>query len=177
LADIRLSNKSLVSNYNNIANIFRTNPYGSYQFLHNSSQNKRGTGILIKNDSNFRELARRADPGENYLLVMAELKGNTIILGSIYGPNSHDINFFTSLKNDISSLGNFPVVLGGDWNCTISVNNIESNIDCFNMVAPPSLRHSNYLKLLCRELDLMDPYRALHPHRKDFTYSPRAVAF
>ena len=93
LSDIRLSNRNLVSNFNNIANIFRINPYASYRFLHNSSQNKRGTGILIKYDIPFTELARRQDPDENYLLLMAELKGNNIILGSIYGPNGHDNNF------------------------------------------------------------------------------------
>ena len=113
LSDIRLSNKNLVSNFNNIANIFRTNPYASYQFFHNSSKNKRGTGILIKNDVDFSELARRTDPEENYLLLMAELKGNRVIIGSIYGPNDHDNNFFTSLERDIVSLGNYPVILGG----------------------------------------------------------------
>jgi len=175
LADIRLSNKSLVSSFNDIANIFRTNPYSSYQFLHNSSQNKRGTGILIKNDISFTELARRSDPGENYLLVMAEIKGNRLIIGSIYGPNGHDENFFLSLKNDIDSLGAYPIILGGDWNCTVSTNTIATNVDCLNMVSPPNLRHSNYLKTLCTELNLMDPFRALHPHKKDFTYTPRAV--
>jgi len=175
LADIRLSNRSLISNANNISNVFRTNPYASYRFLYNSSQNKRGTGILINNKINFLELARRSDPDENYLLVMAEIQGKTLILGSVYGPNSHNNNFFVSLQRDIAAFGAHPIVLGGDWNCTVSCNNIDTNPDCLNMANPPSLRHSNYLSLLCNELDLLDPYRALHPFRKDFTYSPRAV--
>ena len=113
--------------------------------------------MLIKNDINFSELARRSDPEENYLLVMAEIKGNTLILGSIYGPNSHDNTFFIALQRDIVALGDHPVILGGDWNCTVSCNNTDTNIDCLNMINPPNLRHSNYLSTLCNELDLLDP--------------------
>jgi len=175
LSDIRLSNRNLVSNFNNIATIFRVNPYASYRFLHNSTQNKRGTGILIKHDIPFTERARRSDPDENYILLMAEIKGNNLILGSIYGPNNHDNEFFTSLQRDIASLGDFFTVLGGDWNCTLSCNNIDNNIDCINMATPPNLRHSNYVSTLCENLNLMDPFRALHPLRRDFSYVPRAV--
>jgi len=175
MSDLRLSNKNMVSNFNTIENIFRTNPYSSYKFFHNSTKNKRGVGILVKSDLNFTELARRADPDENYLLVMADIKGTSLIIGSIYGPNDHCKPFFDRLKADIVELGNVPVVLGGDWNCTKSINNVESNPDCLNMVNPPNIRHSNYLAGLCEELHLTDPFRGLHPFKKDFSYVPRAI--
>ena len=43
---------------------------------------------------------------------MADIKGKILILGSVYGPNEHNPAFFVNLKNDISSLGNVPVILG-----------------------------------------------------------------
>ena len=99
MADLRLSNKNLVSNQRNIETAFRTNPYSSYRFIHNSTKNKRGVGILIKNDLNFTELSRKCDPEENYLLVMAEIKRNSVLIGCIYGPNEHNREFFLNLKN------------------------------------------------------------------------------
>ena len=105
--------------------------------LHNSSMNKRGTAILIKSDIPFLELRRTADPEENYLLLQAEIKGNTILIGSIYGPNDYNPNFFTNLERDLVALGDYPVILGGDWNCTVSTEVSEHNIDCLNMNNPP----------------------------------------
>jgi hypothetical protein len=51
LSDIRLCNARGVSNVHQINNTFRTNPYCSYNCYFNSRSNKRGVGILIKNNS------------------------------------------------------------------------------------------------------------------------------
>ena len=96
------------------------NPYGSYKCVFNSSMNKRGTGILIKNNILFSELQRVADPEENFLLLKAEIKGTCFIIGSVYGPNSHDKGFFDRLSTAIRTLGCGNIILGGDWNCTLS---------------------------------------------------------
>ena len=87
------------------------------------------------------------------------MSGNNFILGAIYGPNNHDANFFLQLKTAITSLGNFPVILGGDWNCTFSRVGCLSNPDCLNMAALPNKQHSDYLNTLCAELDMVDPFR------------------
>ena len=66
--------------------------------------NKRGIGILIKNDIAFLELQREADPEKNFLLLRAEINGKNFTIGSIYGPNSHDRTFFTQLEAAIQVL-------------------------------------------------------------------------
>ena len=175
MSDIRLCNRNKVSGLNDLSNIFLTNPYYSYSFMHNSTQNKRGTGILIKSDIPFVELARREDREENFLLVRVEIRGKTLILGSVYGPNKIDENFFKNLKTSITELGNYPIIIGGDWNCTISKDPIEDNIDCLNMQNIPNVRHSNLVEELSTSLSLMDPYRGLFPLRRDFTYVNKAV--
>ena len=94
LSDICVCNKNKVSAANDLCNSFITNPYCSYSFIYNSSQNKRGTGILIKSDIIFSEQARRTDRDENFILVRIEIKGKILIVGSIYGPNKTDPDFF-----------------------------------------------------------------------------------
>ena len=101
LSDIRLCNRNLVSASNDCSKIFRTNPYSSYQFLFQSSRNKRGVGILIKNDVSFLEEAREADPEDNFLLLRASIKGTNVIIGAVYGPNDYNPQFFVNLKRQL----------------------------------------------------------------------------
>ena len=115
------------------------------------------------------------DIEENYLLLMADIKGTRLILGSIYGPNETSRDFFVKLERDILNLGNFPVIIGVDWNCTVSRDHIVDNVDCLNMQNLPNSRHSGYLYDMCNALSLMDPYRGLFPHRRDYTYINKAA--
>jgi hypothetical protein len=62
LSDIRLSNKNKISCSNDLEKCFRTNPFGNYHFMHNSTKNKRGVGILINNRINANILGRKDDP-------------------------------------------------------------------------------------------------------------------
>jgi len=129
-------------------------------------------GILTKSSLDFEVLDRVDDVEENFLLIKAKIQGKELILGSIYGPNEHNHNFFISLFNCIHGLGNLPIILAGDWNCTFSNAPILYNNDCLNMNSLPNLRHSNYISELCEDLDLMDPFRGFHPTAIEFTYSP-----
>ena len=173
LSDIRMCNKNLVSASSDCSKIFRTNPYCSYSFFSHSSRSKRGVGILIKNNLLFTEEARETDPDDNFLLIRGSIKGNTLIIGSVYGPNSFNPDFFLALENAIRNLGNWPVVLGGDWNCTVSNDPVINNIDCLNMNDLPNIRHTNLLRQMSSDLNLTDPFRLFYPARKDFTFCPR----
>jgi hypothetical protein len=71
--------------------------------------------------------------------------------------------------------GTAPVLLGGDWNCTVSCENARHNPDIVNMHNPPNEHHSELLKSLCDDLDLTDPYRVKFPNRIEFTFIPPSV--
>ncbi len=129
LSDIRLCNSRGVSNASDIAASFRTNPYGSYQFIHNSSMNKRGVGILLKNSLNFTVLDVKKDRADNILCAKLQLDGKVFIICAIYGPNKHDPSFFTDLKDCIRQLGNHPTLIAGDWNCTVNCQSGVANVD------------------------------------------------
>jgi exonuclease III len=57
---------------------------------------------------------------------------------------------------------------------TYSTDNSVDNIDILNLMSPPSSLRSGKLQELCEEFRLSDPYRALYPLRRDYTYVPRS---
>jgi hypothetical protein len=129
--------------------------------------NKRGVGILIKRNTPFAVLDQRRDTEENILVLRVQHTGTNAIfyVGCIYGPNKHEPRFFESLRRLLHDAGAAPVLLGGDWNCTVSCENARHNPDIVNMHNPPKKRHSELLKSLCDDLDLADPYRVKFPKR------------
>jgi exonuclease III len=169
ISDVRLCNAQGVSNSIKISETFRTNPYGSYSCHFNSKSNKRGVGILIKNNSNISVLQEKRREDDNSLLLKISYQGSVFILVSIYGPNLHCPTFFDNLTNDLQNLGDFPVIIGGDWNCTTSPLPPLNNPDTINMNSIPNKRHSNYLQNMCNAVNLTDPFRAKFPNRKEFT--------
>jgi hypothetical protein len=53
LSDTRLANNTGVLCLNVVTNSFLVNPYGAYTPIFNSTQNKRGVGILLRNACDF----------------------------------------------------------------------------------------------------------------------------
>jgi exonuclease III len=172
LSDIRLGNKNLTTSKGEISKLFLVNNHKSYDFITNSTRNKRGVGVLFSRGLNYRVLNSEADPDENFLLLSIELNGKPLTIGSIYGPNDHNPQFFQNLYRALLRLGNAPIILGGDFNCTPSSDNIDNNMDCLHMQELPNYRHSVYLAEFCEALNLMDPFRTLHPAVKKFSYKP-----
>jgi exonuclease III len=172
LCDLRLGNKNLTVITGEVTKKFLTNPTAAYSFLSNSTKTRRGVGILYKNSLNLDLLELRRDPGENFILAKVSVKNFTIIVGTVYGPNEHDPHFFRSLYTAIKELGNHPLIVGGDFNCTYSVDKIDSNIDCLHMVDVPNHRHSTYLREMCDALGLADPFRLLNGNKRQYSYKP-----
>jgi exonuclease III len=175
LSDIRLCNSAGISNSNEVINSFRINPYCSYNFYCNSHKNKRGVGILLKQSISFSVLNSYRDTDDNILGLHLELNGKQFGICAIYGPNHANPQFFDDLKTWIRTIGNSELIMGGDWNCTYSCSNDESNPDILNMRSPPNIRHSRILNSLCEEFEISDPYRIKNPNRRDFTYQPNVV--
>jgi exonuclease III len=173
LSDTRLSNKNLVSAANDIKKTFSANLNQQYEFFYNSTKNKRGTGILINSSMNFSVLDRWDEEDENSLLLKVDIAGEHITIGSIYGPNELNENFFVRLKNKLIEWGCTKTILGGDWNCLFSSDSVDYNIDCINMVNCPNAGNSVVLNDLCAVTGLFDPYRYLYPDRRDYSYVPK----
>jgi len=173
LSDIRLNNSAV--HIERISKHFLYEGKRSYKLYTNSTMNRRGVGILMAADMPG-ELENFTKDDEQNLLAVTYNSGNgKIRLVSIYGPNTNDFTFYENLNNYLSVDPMIPVIIGGDWNCTYSCEGRENNIDILNMANPPSTIRSGWLSDICTRHHLTDPFRALGPNTKDYSYTPGGV--
>ena len=169
ICDIRLN--SLQQNYS-IHDLTKKLNFKGYDFFQNSKRSSRGVGILIKKKLSYTINNQLCDQDDNYLLLDITILNYRMIIGSIYGPNTNNTEFFENLNADLLNLNCDSVILGGDWNATWDKTNGPNNIDIINMVNIPSKIRSENLNRLARNNNLTEPYRTLNPDLIDFTFIP-----
>jgi exonuclease III len=147
-----------------------------YKFFHNSLTSSRGTAILISRRLNCDIIDSFCDNDGNILMFKARIGNVTVTLGSIYGPNTDDMNFFDTIDDRVKFFNSDYTILGGDWNTTLDPRNNDSNIDTLNTAGIPSSRRSNRLITLCNDNNLGDPFRHFYPDKREFTYVPFPAA-
>lgn len=99
------------------------------------------------------------------LILLANLAGQNIILGNLYAPNIEDPEFFLQLKKIILDFGNFPMILGGDYNQVLDVFLDRSG----QGIIRPS-RTQEAIKSLCKDTGLHDVWRLLNTDARDYTF-------
>jgi hypothetical protein len=103
------------------------------------------------------------------------INGTKYGLGAIYGPNHTSREFYRNIDTVVGDLianNVTKIVLGGDWNATWDRRPVVSNIDTFQMSGLPNPKNSKLLSNMCSKHKLTDPFCALYPIRREFTYSP-----
>ncbi len=65
-----------------------------YSLFHNSVISSRGCVVLVSDRLNYVVVDAFRDEDCNILLLKIKLDGLTITVGSVYGPNGDDVNFF-----------------------------------------------------------------------------------
>jgi exonuclease III len=144
-----------------------------YKMHHNSTTNSRGVAILFSNRLDTEILDTVRDTDENILLLRIRINGIDLIVGSVYGPNTDTCDeFFNKIKNTVRAWSGIPCILGGDWNATGCSEDVQFNPDVMFMRSIPSRYRSEQVASLCEELDMADPFRALNPDAREFTYYP-----
>ncbi len=133
-------------------------------------------GILISSKLGVTVHDEFRDIDGNILMLNITVQGKQMTLGSVYGPNNDDENFFVTISDTCRRYRNDSIILGGDWNTTFDGNPVRINIDTLNMADIPSKRRSKWLKNLCDNNELTYPYRHFYPDRLEFTYIPNANA-
>ena len=112
---------------------------------------------------------RRDEADENYILLYVEIKGKRLTLGSVYGPNENNANFYRKLKREVNELGN-PMILGGDFNTILDQDGTENNLDRIGIGRVPNRTNSNFINDWIREGNIIEPFRALYPEQKEISY-------
>jgi hypothetical protein len=109
------------------------------------------------------------------LLLDITVDSFRFVLGSIYGPNRDELEFFDNLKLNVRNIGQKYVIVGGNWNATYDSNPVPLNIDVINMASIPSKKRSLKIIALARSLNLIDPYRFFNPEKREFTFIPNIL--
>jgi exonuclease III len=173
LSDVRVNSKNSVV-MNSLKQSFLCNPYGKFEiFLNSTSSSSRGVGILVNCDVNVTVERELTDQHCNILGLVLTIKGEKLLLISVYGPNKNCEDFFPDLENMLSKYRDLPCIIGGDWNMTPTPLAPNFNPDTINMQKIPNEKHSRLLQSMQIKFSLIDPFRILHPTRSDFSYIPR----
>ncbi len=170
LSDLRLNSNE--ENVEKVKKLLLYNSTHSYDPYFHSTKNKRGVGILISKRLSYTIEKTYKDEDENILGLIINIDGYHLRIFSIYGPNFDNKDFYNRIDYFLSQDSQVAAVLGGDWNSSYSTSPTADNIDIRNMRNPPSLVRSGWLREICNNHNLSDPFRALHPNLKDYTFSP-----
>ena len=143
-----------------------------YKVMANSTDNKRGTVILIAEDLNCDTVATYREQNDNVLMVLVNYQGKKLMLGSIYGPNNTSREFYSFLRQVLRTVEYDYTILGGDWNTVWDGNELPDNIDVLNMQTIPNIQNQVMLHNMANEFGLTDPYRAIKPNIREYSYCP-----
>jgi exonuclease III len=172
LCDTRLNSNKQIAGIKDIMKKFK---FLGYTLYHNSTKNSRGTAMLISNKLSYNLEDTFSDADCNIFMAKVSFGCVTVTLGSIYGPNQDDENFFQTIKDKIAHFKSDFAIIGGDWNTTYDKRDNRVNIDILNTANIPSARRSTWLNRLCDDIGLCDPYRHFYPDTNEYTYVPFAA--
>jgi exonuclease III len=136
-------------------------------------------GLLIKRSLALTVVSKQEDRIGNILMLKLSGAGTNdgfLNLFSVYGPNNNDGEFYADLTNFLTNCGSDNIICGGDFNCTWDSSPAELNIDVLNMRNVPSNYRTTKINSIAERFNLIDPFRAMFPNRKEYTYIPNAVA-
>ena len=87
------------------------------------SSSSAGVCILFNNNFQFEIKKQFSDPDGRFILVDLKLENKTITLGNIYAPNNDNPNFFKNVLSHLRSFECENIILGGDFNLVLDVQN------------------------------------------------------
>ena len=66
----------------------------SYKIYYNSDRESRGVAIAIKRKIYHEILDTYRSDDQNILLMKVKIKGQILVIGSVYGPNEQNVEFY-----------------------------------------------------------------------------------
>ena len=150
------------------------NKNASYKLYTNSNLESRGVAIAIKRSIVHEILDEYKSNDQNILLMKVKIKGCEIILGSIYGPNENDPQFYRNLRL-VLERWNSPFIIGGDFNTVLDTSINEQNLDMIGGGRRPNPRNADEINRWISEGNCIEPFRALYPEQKEVSYIPFRV--
>jgi exonuclease III len=167
LSDIRAKNKG-----EELKKMFGLTRNGSYKLYINSNKESRGVGIAIKR--NIYHDIRRVYNGigdDNVILLDVVIKNVRLTVGTVYGPNRNDVDFYRRIRRQRELWGN-KCIIGGDFNTILCRDMGIGNLDREGGDRVPNRQNSNEINGWIGQNFLIDPFRALYPEVREYSYIP-----
>ena len=89
------------------------------------SSSKAGVSILCNNNFNLNVIKTLQDPNGRFIICDIEADGKLLTLANIYAPKKDDPNFFDTFFDRLSCFECDDVVISGDFNLVLDVENIK----------------------------------------------------
>ena len=141
------------------------NEWGGKIVFSHGSRNSKGVCILFKNNFPWKIHGSMIDENGRYIILEVELYSISLLLGTIYGPNRDDPQFFIDFIQAIESFDNPNYIIAGDWNFVLNLDFDKKG----------GLLHTNHysrdiILAWMEESDLVDIWRHTHPGDFKFTW-------
>ena len=98
------------------------------------------------------------------LLFLSEIQGHKVILANVYSPNIDDPTFFGQLECKLNYMGDYPILMGGDFNQVMD-NILDRSTPSQRQCKSVSIVHK-----MCKVSGLVDVWRLLNPTTRDCTF-------
>ena len=107
------------------------------------------------------------DKNGRYIVLDIALADTRVALVNIYAPNdvNQQVSFFKELQEQLQEFSEENIIIGGDFNCTLSEKDKKGG-------NPRNRKHAvvKEIKKLCNLYKLNDILRSLNPSAEEFTW-------
>ena len=139
--------------------------WGYKCYFNSFSSNSRGVAILFNNNFEFQVLDTYKGENGNVIIIKIKLKGKSLLLVNVYGPNKDDPTFYEQLKEQIIKMNCSDIVMAGDFNLVLDP---ARDYDNYKRVNNPNAQEK--MQDIINELELCDIWRQMNPDLKRFTW-------
>ena len=134
-------------------------------YIHGHKTNSRGVAMLFRKNFDFIVTDVTRDTEGNLLQLQFETFNMKINSLNIYGPNSDNPSFFSTVeKAVVKSVVDYNIICG-DFNLVL-----DPVKDCSNYKNINNPRSQKKIHEIIENCDLLDIYRLMHPNDKRFTW-------
>ena len=132
------------------------------------ANNSRGTSVLISKNIQHEVIDEFTNANGNYKVVLCKIGTDTYLIGSVYGLNRDEPQFYEKLEKILEDTEYDHVVLGGDFNFII-----DTQADCFGYTNENNVNAKRQFMSICNKHNLIDVWRKHNPIKQQFTwYTP-----
>ena len=141
--------------------------WGGKVFFNHGTKHSKGTMVLFRPKLIFQIEKQIVDKNGRYIILDGTFADNHIVLVNIYAPNdvNQQVAFFKELENRLQEYSEETIIIGGDFNCTLS--ELDKKGGNQNSRKLPVVRE---IDKLCNLYDLNDIWRQRNPNETQFTW-------